>query len=350
MVSIYPDAVSPAASPGTRPVSPDGQLLEEAGKRLSVLIGEALTSSVSWEVDARIDRPRSSVFPMRAKVADDRVLGMAFYKVMLPSTSGGPDRHLIRVDRARTGLARAMALEDRLAATIEGDPIAFSRALAVDPESLTSVTIGVPGEPLGGLIRHLLTPSRARDAAGWMELTGRAARAIESCTLGEVDDREDERSDLIDRRFERLEGFLPTETVDRLRLLVEGLYREALAAEQPLIYAHGDFSPTNLLVDEGIGLIDFEWVPRLRVFDLANLVFRLEYETAMPTRAVRPLVEAALSGYGDSMIVASPQWRFHRISNLLKVVRDGPRPWYDRRSGRIRRALGELEWFTRSAQ
>ena len=286
---------------------------------------------------------------MRA-TADGRVLGTAFYKVMLPSTSGDPDRHLIRVDRARTSLTRAIALEDRLAAKLEGEPIVFSRALAVDPESLTSVTVGVPGEPLGGLVRHLLTPARVRRAAGWLELTGRAARVIEACTVEEVDDREDERSDLMDRRLDRLEGVLSPETMDRLRRLLGDLYKEALAAEQPLTYAHGDFSPTNLLVDEGIGLIDFEWVPRLRVFDLSNLVFRLEYETALPTRVVSPLVEAALHGYGDSEVVASPQWRFHRISNLLKVVRDGPRPWYDRRSGRVRRGLGELEWFVGRAQ
>lgn len=337
--------MSPSVPSVTRPVSPDDRLLEEAASRLAT----GALVPVSWSVETRIDRPRSSIFPLRA-TAEGRDLGIAFYKVMLPSTKGDPDRHRLRIDRARTGLGRAMQLEDRLALLLEGEAIAFSRALAVDPETLTSVTIGVQGEPLGSLAGHVLTRSRRRRAARWMELTGRAARAIEACTVGDVDDREGERSDLMSRRIDRLEGMFPPERVGLLRRRVEELHGAVMGSDRPLTYAHGDFSPTNLLVsDEGIGLIDFEWVPRLRVFDLANLVFRLEFETPLPERMVRPLVEAALRGYGESNVMNTPHWTLHRISNLLKVVRYGPRPFYQLQSGRTRRAFAELEALAGSA-
>jgi aminoglycoside phosphotransferase (APT) family kinase protein len=236
-----------------------------------------------------------------------------------------------------------MELDDRLAALLDGEPIQFSRSLAVDAESLTIVTMGVSGVPFGGVARHLTTPTSRRRASRWMELTGRAARLIEECTTGDGDDREDERLELLARRVERVVPWVSTEVADGLRRQVTHLYEQAIALEQPIIYTHGDFSPTNLLVDAGIGLIDFEWVPRLRHFDLANLVFRLEFDTGLPVRMVKPMVSAALHGYGRPDVVATPNWRLHRISNLLKVVRYGPRPWYQRLSGRTRRAFAELE-------
>lgn len=323
------------------PLVPDERLLAEAAVKWASLLAEPSYADISWEVGSRMDRARSSVYPLRA-IAGDREIGSAFYKVMLPSTKGDSERHQLRVDRARSGLARTMELDERLASTLGGEEITFSRALAVDPETLTTVTVGVQGVPFGGVGRHLGTRTRRRRAIHWMELTGRSARLIEECTIGAVDDREDERSELMDRRLDRVAPWLEPGEGDRLRIQVDDLYGRAMISDHPVAYAHGDFSLTNLLVGDGLGLIDFEWVPRLRVFDLANLVFRLQYETALPTRLVKPLVEAAIRGYGDPDVVTSPAWRFHRISNLLKVVRYGPRPWYQRQAGRTRRAFAEL--------
>lgn len=325
----------------TRPEAPDDRLLAEAAAKWAVLLGEPATTEVGWDVGPRMDRVRSSVFPLRA-TAGNREFGSAFYKVMLPSTKGNSERRQLRVDRARTGLMRTMGLDDRLADVLRDEPITFSRALAIDSESLTTVTLGVAGNPFGNVTRHLTTRSRRDQALKWMEITGRAAFLIEQCTIGVVDDREDERSDLMDRRVERVTSWLGPGVGDRLRCEIDDLYEQAMASARPLTYAHGDFSPTNLLVGDGIGLIDFEWIPRLRVFDLANLVFRLEFDTPLPIRVLRPLIGAALRGYGERDVVATPHWRLHRLSNLMKFVAEGPRPWYEPRSARTRRAATEL--------
>jgi hypothetical protein len=77
---------------------------------------------------------------------------------------------------------RSMDLERRLAGLLEGEGITFARALAVDPGTLTVVTLAVPGQALGKVWRFALPgPTRARTVQ-LLTVAGRAARLIEECT------------------------------------------------------------------------------------------------------------------------------------------------------------------------
>lgn len=330
-----------------RPVAPDPEVLAKAQERLSAWLDDADLGE--WKVGERMDRPRSSLFPLQVETSGGPV--GAFYKVVLPSRKGTEDRHELRADRARTGLERTIELEDRLAVLAHGSGVSFARTLAVDPATLTAVNLKVEGEPFGSTLSKLVPGPRLSKARSSLVTTGRAAALIERCTVDPVQDREDERVDLMDRRLERIAPFFDEGVNRRLRLLANDLYAESSSGDHPFAYVHGDFSPTNIFVsEEGIGLIDFEWAPRIRTFDIANLAFRLEYDTFVPATLVAPLVTALIEGYGRPGLTESATWRYHRLGMLLKFARGGPGRVLSPRSGRRRRAIAELETMATDSQ
>lgn len=318
---------------------PDASLLTAAGDRLALLLGLSGSTTIEWRVGQRLDRSRSTVYGLEAWSTSGR-LAEAFYKVAKPPEPR-PDRKEDRLERARAGLRRGPRLEERLAGLVEGEGIVFSRWLAADPEHLTVVTLKVPGRPAGKPWHHALTRARRELAADWLRRAGRAARLIEDCSLDEATIPRELREEMLDRRLNRVRGVLPSSLVDRLESRLYELDDAALDRPRAVTYSHGDFSTSNVLLNEKLGLIDFSWIPRLRGFDVAHFAFRLEYDTPLAPTWTEPLVRTLLEGYGEPDLPTQPGWRVVRLLKLMKVVKDGPAPWY-RPDPRYRRALEEI--------
>lgn len=330
--------MSAAAWEPERPAAPDPDLLRRAAASLAGPNGSFDPDGTSWEILGRIERPRSTLFLLRAHGVDLAVHTDAYYKVSHPPPYEG-ERRERWVATVRSGLVRSIELEQRLAALVAGEGITFARALAVDPDALAVVTLAVTGEAMGKAWRHALTrPARAR-AVEPLILAGRAARLIEQCTTDLVEPEGPSQSAVIDRRLARVDSILPPSTMQRLERRMAELESEMVGEPLPMVYCHGDFSSSNLLLDgDRIGLIDFTWPLRQRGFDLAHFAFRLEYDTAIPAALTAPLVAALVEGYGNPDVTGQPGYRFVRLSKLLKVLED-QRSW----SGRGRRARAEIE-------
>lgn len=319
-----------------RPTEPDAGILIEAAGALGA-VGVA-----RWEVEDRIERPRSTLFRIRASNTAGPPIEV-YYKVSRPPPYEG-ERLERWVGTVRSGLARAKELESRLARLVEGEDITFSRALAVDPDSMTVVTLAVPGEPFGKVWRYLVPGARRATRVESLRLAGRAARLIEECTVEPVDE-DPSWSSMIERRLARVQEVLPPAALQGLEGLMVGLADELQKTPRPMVYCHGDFSSSNVLIDDGrVGLIDFTWPLRQRGFDLAHFVFRLEYDGAVPATLTAPFTEALISGYGDPEVVDEPGYRFVRLSKLLKVIEDRGGGSISKLGGRSKRAYAELQF------
>jgi aminoglycoside phosphotransferase len=220
-----------------------------------------------------------------------------------------------------------MELENRLASLVEGEGITFSRALAVDPGSLTVVTLAVPGDSYGKVWRHLIPGARRAAALETLRLVGRAARLIEDCSVDPIPVDQTSQRAAIDRRLQRVREVLSGPTLQGIEALMVDLTEEMSLSDRAMVYCHGDLSGSNVLVDgRRVGIIDFTWPLRQRGFDLAHFAFRIEYDSPVTASLTSPLRDALLSGYGDPAATEQPGYKFVRLSKLLKVVEEtGPR-------------------------
>jgi aminoglycoside phosphotransferase len=326
-----------AAAEPLRPAEPDTRLLRAAAASLAGSSDEDGRPETRWVVLRRIERPRSTLFQLRAHTPDGEHAD-AYYKVSRPPPYAS-ERRERWVTTVRAGLARSMELERRLAGLVEGENIVFARALAVDPDALAVVTLAVPGEAMGKVWRHSLTRGARANAIEPLTLAGRAARLIEQCSTDPIEADTDTQTAAIERRLARVNAILPAATMRRLERRLAELETEMTRSPMPMVYCHGDFSSSNLLLDgDRIGLIDFTWPLRQRGFDLAHFAFRIEYDTAVPPALTAPLLAALVEGYGDPDVTRQPGYRFVRLSKLLKVLEDR-RSWSRRR----RRARAEIE-------
>lgn len=293
--------------------SPDPAVLHDALKAVVDLYDLGSDRNLSWVVGRRVERRRSTLFPLRMTGDSGMSVG-AVYKVVRPRG---------KVDLIKDALARSDQLTRTLARLCDGEGITAAPVLAADPAALTIVTLALPGRHLGVAIRHILTRRGRRAAVGVFRRIGRAMRLVEQ--TGEPHDANayERLWAAIDRDIGRASGVFSqldaVELARRLRELGEATIRDGVQ-----VYCHGDFSPTNVLVTpDGIGLIDFEWLIRLRGFDVTCLACRVEYEAL----ALRPwssmLVGALLEGYGDPEIRGSASWQLYR---LRRVIRTASRP------------------------
>jgi hypothetical protein len=172
----------------------------------------------------------------------------------------------------------------------------------------------------------------------WLRRTGRAARHIEACTTEDIDSTAQGWEFRTESRVSKVGRVVGDPLAGQLGSMLRSTRDIALAPGGALAYAHGDLSPSNILIDDAPGLIDFAWVPRMRTYDMAKLAFRLEYGSPAPASWTSSLVDSLIEGYGDLGLQETPAWRYHRLWMLSGVVADGRR----RRGGRYRRALGEL--------
>ena len=305
------------------------------------MVGWPEGADIDWEILDRIDRPRSSVFRIRAIDPPGPAVD-AYYKVYLPT---GDDIDRERRERdARETIYRALELDQRLAELIRALPITFSQTLAADPGSLTHVTLGVDGTPFGKAWQHRLTPSRREAVLRSLGLVGQAAKLIEQCSPEsiEIDEREIERMKL--KRQGRMSRALAEPRLSTLDRRFRDLDETIQSDPRAFVYAHCDLSSSNVLLHEGgIGLIDFSWLRRLRGFDIARFAFRIEYETLFSRSWAEAMVEALLRGYGDPDLKLSPNWLALRLPWLLKVVRYGSQSRFSRDSRRARWAMDEIE-------
>ena len=322
-----------------RVVEADPDLLAEAATSIANVLGT--TGGIRWLSGEPLQRPRSVVIPLEARDSSGRSVTVYFKRSYPPPYE--EERRLRWEATVRSGLTRAPELESRLAELVDGEGIGFSRALATDPATLSVVTTAVPGQPMGRVWRHLVTSDSRESAARLLRRCGRAARLIEECSPDRIEP-EPGAEDPVGRRVARMRGKLQDSKLDRLRERMERLSAELSASPSPTVYSHGDFSTTNVLVDEGrIGLIDFTWPLRQRGFDLAHFAFRLEYDTAAPAWMTVPLIDALIEGFGDEQATERPGWKLVRLSKLLKVVEEGRRGGLG--AGRARRALAEIESY-----
>lgn len=321
-----------------RPKRPDREVLEIASRVLAEVLGESTDGLRLRATETRIERGRSTVFPL---TADGRPGVVAYYKEMASSSETDSENARVRAQRTRDGLARAVELERRLADLIGDEPISFSRSLAVDPERLISVTLAVAGDPFGATWRHLTTPGRSRVAQQWMRITGKAARLIEECTIVDLQDSDEDAGPRTGSRMKRLAEVIGPKQAASVGELLRTLREAVFNGPSPMVYAHGDLSSSNILIAERLGLIDFGWVPRVRGYDISKLAFRIEYGTALPRWAVESLVDGLLEGFGDEGLAASPVWAYHRLWMASKVVADN-RQRQRRRVARARREIEEM--------
>ena len=323
----------------SRPEAPDPALLDRATEKAGLILGWGESEAVSWRVVDTIERPRSTIFRLVAAGRGAEI----YYKVSHSPIDSSPRRERWESTHSE-GLSRTPALDEKLAGLTAGEDITFSRALAVDPETLTLVTLGVAGSPVGKVSRHFVTRARRDRLVAAFQLAGRAARLIEDCAPPGIEADREIFAKAIERRTERAGAVLPASTVEALRQRMVALDDEVLAQPGAMVYAHGDFSSSNILLrPDGIGLIDFTWSPRLRGFDVAHLAFRVAYETGASATRTDTLVAALLDGYGDPGLADRPNWWAVRLPRLLKLVELGSGSGRSRHRRGAERARSEIE-------
>jgi Phosphotransferase enzyme family len=298
--------------------APDPRILEETLQGVVDLHGHGERDQLRLIVGRPVERRRSTLFPLRINSSSGSV--SAIYKICRPRT---------KPELTRDALVRSRQLTSSLAALGKDEAILPAPVLAVDPGKLTIVTLMLPGRPLDRGIRHVTTSIWRGGSLALFRRIGRAARLIEqSGRPSPTDPLEDQEwSSSVQRDLEMAAKMFSPRELDSLHAKLSELY-QAGVRQSERTYSHGDLSRTNILVSpQGIGLIDFGWQVRLRGFDLASFMYRMEYETFVTRPWISRVSSALLEGYGDPDITSSPSWNFYRLTRLL------------------RRATRSMEWF-----
>jgi Phosphotransferase enzyme family len=317
---------------GTRPEAPDPALLVEAGESLAGAHLDGPAESIRWDVEERMERPRSTVFRLLA-TSRSGSSASAFYKEEQPSRG-------LPADFVRAGLARTKELTARLAAVSVPRGIRPAPVLAVDPQRLISVCLAVEGSSPPGPVWGSMVPGRWRHLLDCYRRVGEAVRLIEGLRVQDSDQIHDPRW-VWEGAVDGAASYLTDEQMVALRRNLRDLVEE-LVAEGDVVYTHGDLSPSNVLAaDDHIGIIDFHWTPRYRGYDLAVMAYRLEYAGLVPIGRSAALVDALVEGYGDRDIRRSAGWRYYLLIRQLGLAARGARAsWRSRRaSDRVREVV-----------
>jgi hypothetical protein len=312
---------------------PDPGLLAEAADELAKDHIGGRGSDVRWQIVQRWQRPRSTVLLLRASAAGGSV--HVYYKQERPGRG-------LPVEFVRAGLARSRELTFRLDSASTPHGIRPAPVLAVDPERLASVTLGLDGHPVSGSPWRLLSPAGRRLQVECYRRAGRAIRLIEDVAPAPSEEIHDPRW-IWPEAVERSGAYLTDGQVRQLRATLDDLVEEMVAGDD-VVYSHGDMSPSNILIaDDHIGVIDISWTPRYRGFDMAVMSYRLEYLGGLPTLATSALVDALIDGYGDPDIRRTAAWRYYRLVRHLGLAARGKglrQAWRARRaSASVRNAL-----------
>jgi Ser/Thr protein kinase RdoA (MazF antagonist) len=188
------------------------------------------------------------------------------------------------------------------------DPDQAPGLLAADPDLRAILTTALAGRVVRALPLIPATEVRVHELAGallrrWHDYPEPAPPQARQALMSYMTGQAAEASACLDSLGDQLD--------DAERALVSDVARElpALAADLPLIYRHGDYSPRNWLWNaeaETLGVIDFEMADQgLAVQDMVWL-----YGAMWPTRP--DLRTSFLTGYGSE-----PTAQEHRALLLL---------------------------------
>ena len=265
----------------------------------------------------RYERPRSVVFMLSSGRSKPITV---FYKIMRsrPESQGGESEW---GDSMTNRLSRSLELTDRLLEQCAGSLVSPAPVLAVQPELQTVVTLGMSGRPATarGVLLHQLIPGTSTPAV--FESLGKAVALIEK--LSESDrlpldsDRFWAREEKHLRRSEQLEKTERKLIHNRLSRLVE--CSNEMSGWR---YVHGDLSSTNILLSrKQVGLIDFGWESRCRLFDLALMSYRLHF--AYRPRWGRLIHDALWTGYrAEYSTVRIEAWQLVETLMLIRALRN----------------------------
>ncbi len=316
----------------TRPNKPSANLLVEAKGELAHMFSLD-AENLRWEVGQKLTRKRSTLFHLTLR-SESGVVATAYYKAPYV-----PEGHQSRnLERTREALKRSRSLGRRFAKLAQGYDIAINLTLAIDPETLEVVTLGLEGSPMGNPIFFMAPATRRSLALDTCRRVGVAVRLLEQIPPPPPEGQRELLWQGVERKLEAARSLLPSEDLSRLEALLGSLLDANWAQPQPLVVAHGDLSTSNVLIMKAkTGLVDFTWIPQVRGFDLARFVHRLRYTTLSHRSWTDALVEATLEGYGDPTAPDQPGWRFTTLQRMIATALQDP-PW-----GRWRRqALREL--------
>lgn len=295
-------------------------LVQAAMQRMRTM---GLIGDGEHRVSVRSDQDliRSTVWLLDVDDADGNSAQIYFKRIKPRTESRKFD---VVLDELRDTLSVAEELEGRLAERLDPAQIQIGRTIVADPETLEQVTLAVPGRPLGRLWKRALLPSNREQTREAMRLVGNACRAIED--VGRFDGPLPDRlvgETVVERRIARVSGQLDNRAREKLTTVMTELLSAAMSAPDPVYRAHGDLNASNVLIHEGgVSLIDFAWIPRLRLTDLAHFAYRLEYESGSPGGFAMSVAGDLVDGYGGSDVTGEPAWRFLRYSKLLRVMSD----------------------------
>lgn len=300
-----------------RPDSPSPELLDRARTALAQRLSHDPTS-LRWKIGGRQDRKRSTLFHLTLLSATAGPVATSYFKkAYFPEDRQGSSN----LTRAREAILRSEDLGNRFAELSQGLGVMVNVTLAVDPEALEVITLGLEGKPLGNPLRFVATERGRRTALSMCSNVGRAIRIVE-----EMEDihRADLPRDIWEKTDQRLVSVSPLMSDAELRWLRDALhtlYQAATEEDRGIVLAHGDLGPGNVIVmPVGTGLIDFMWMPQLRGFDLSRFVHRLRYTTPSYRPWVSALTDAMLEGYGDPAAPLRPGWRFSEMQRLLVTI------------------------------
>ena len=264
-----------------------------------------------------MDRKRSSVFRLTL-AAESGPIATAYYKAPYFTAERQGSRNL---DRARTAILSSETMGRLFAEAGAGSGISINETLALDPETLEVVTLGLEGRPFGIPLSHAFIRSRREEALVTCRRVGRAVHLLEGLPEPESGPELERIWQETERKLEAVSPLLPEPDTRTLERSLRELFEMATSDPGGVTLAHGDLSPDNLIMmKDATGIIDFMWIPQLRGFDLSRFVHRLRYTTPSSDRWTRSLTDAALEGYGDSTATSQPGWRFSEMQSLLGTI------------------------------
>ena len=264
-----------------------------------------------------MDRKRSTLFPL-ILAAPSGPVATAYYKSPYFVAERQGSRNL---DRARAAVLSSEALGARFAELAEPSAISINETLALDPDTLETVTLGLEGRPMGNPLRLAFTSGRRDEALKTCFRVGEAIRIMEGLPSPDHEPGLDRIWQETQRKLESVGALLPDPDRVRLESALVELFGSATNDPAGVTLAHGDLSPNNvIMMKDGTGLIDFMWIPQLRGFDLSRFIHRLRYTTTSYRPWTSALTAAVLDGYGDRNAPSLPGWRFSDLQGLMATV------------------------------